>query len=84
MSRVLLLQGGRRCGRSKNLLPLLKYAQGNGWKVVQTNGGHLRFTKPERPIIHTCSTPSDWRAVRNALAMLTRADRVLLLETAHA
>ncbi|WP_256593452.1 hypothetical protein [Pseudomonas sp. 09C 129] len=83
MSRVVFLQGGRRCGRSKSLLPLLQYAQGNGWKVVQTNGGHLRFTKPERPIIHTSSTPSDWRAVLNALAMLARADRFVFLELSH-
>lgn len=76
MSRCLMVQGGRRCGRSKSMLPLLQYAQGNGWKVALTNGGHLRFTKPERPIIHTSSTPSDWRAVRNALAMLAKADRV--------
>ncbi|UYM63597.1 type II toxin-antitoxin system HicA family toxin [Pseudomonas aeruginosa] len=39
------------------------------------SGGHLRFTKAERPVIHTSSTPSDRRAVRNAVAMLARADR---------
>ena len=37
---------------------------------------YLRFTKPDRPIIHTSSTPSDWRASRNALAMLAKADRM--------
>lgn len=74
MSRSVVLQGGRRCGRGKNLLPLLLYARANGWKVVMTKGGHLRFTKPERPLIHTGSTPSDWRAVNNALSMLVRAD----------
>lgn len=84
MSRNLTIQGGRRCGRSKNLLPLLEYAQANGWKVALTNGGHLRFTKAERPIIHTSSTPSDWRAVRNALAMLARADRMTVVEIGRA
>ena len=83
MSRRLMVQGGRRCGRFKRLLPLLQYAQGNGWSVVYTNGGHLRFTKPERPIIHTSSTPSDWRAVRNALALLARADRMTVVELSH-
>ncbi|MDF5935355.1 type II toxin-antitoxin system HicA family toxin [Pseudomonas aeruginosa] len=52
-----------------------QYALANGWRVGLTNGGHLRFTKAERPVIHTSSTPSDWRAVRNAVAMLARADR---------
>ena len=83
MSRPLIVQSGRRCGRFKRLLPLLQYAQGNGWSVVYTNGGHLRFTKPERPIIHTSKTPSDWRAVRNALALLARADRMTVVELLH-
>ncbi|MER0727641.1 type II toxin-antitoxin system HicA family toxin [Pseudomonas aeruginosa] len=71
---MLILQSGRRCGRSKSL-QLIQYALANGWEVGLTNGGHLRFTKAERPVIHTSSTPSDWRAVRNAVAMLARADR---------
>ncbi|HCF1751898.1 TPA: hypothetical protein NH907_004404 [Pseudomonas aeruginosa] len=53
---MLILQSGRRCGRSKSLQPLLQYALANGWRVGLTNGGH-------------------WRAVRNAVAMLARADR---------
>lgn len=75
MSTCLVLQGGRRCGRSKGLFPLLQYAKSNGWTVSFTSGGHLRFTKPERPLIHTSSTPSDWRAGRNCLALLVKADR---------
>lgn len=54
--RMLILQSGRRCGRSKSLQPLLQYALANGWRVGLTNGGHLRFTKAERPVIHTSST----------------------------
>ncbi|TBU78198.1 hypothetical protein [Phytopseudomonas daroniae] len=73
MSRVLFITGGRRCG--KRLWPLFLYAKEFGWTVAKTNGGHLRITKPGRPIIHTSSTPSDRRAVHNALAMLVRADR---------
>jgi len=71
MSRQVVTTG-RRCG--KRLWTLFGYAQVNGWDVARTKGGHLRFTKPGRPIVHTSSTPSDWRAVRNALAMLARAD----------
>lgn len=81
MSTALIANGGRRVGKS--LLPLLSYAIHNGWKASRTNGGHLRFSKPGRPIIHTCSTPSDWRSVRNALAMLARADRASVQEVAH-
>jgi predicted RNA binding protein YcfA (HicA-like mRNA interferase family) len=72
MSRYVLITG-RRVGKSLGML--FVYAANNGWLVMRTNGGHLRFTKPGRPIIHTSSTPSDRRAWLNALAMLTRADR---------
>lgn len=85
MTRLPVIQGGRLCGRSlrKSLQPLLQYAQANGWAVARTNGGHLRFTKHGRPIIHTGSTPSDWRSLRNALAALARADRMVVVELPH-
>lgn len=72
MSRI-IISHGRRVG--KTLAMLFVYAANNDWQATRTNGGHLRFKKPGRPIIHTSSTPSDSRAVRNALAMLVRADR---------
>ncbi|MDG9854153.1 type II toxin-antitoxin system HicA family toxin [Pseudomonas nitroreducens] len=68
-----LINAPRRPG--KRLQALYTYAAMFGWAISRTNGGHLRFTKPGRPIIHTSSTPSDWRAPRNALAMLARAYR---------
>lgn len=71
MSHV--INATRRPG--KKLQALYTYAAIFGWSIRRTNGGHLRFTKPGRPIIHTSSTPSDWRTVRNAVAMLARADR---------
>lgn len=60
----------------KKLQALFIYAARFGWTISRTNGGHLRLSKPGRPFIHTSSTPSDWRAVRNAVAMLARADRM--------
>lgn len=81
MSR-LVITAGRRCG--KRLWPLFNYAKAHGWQITKTNGGHLRLTKPGRPIIHTSSTPSDWRAVRNAVAMLARADGYRVVEVANA
>jgi len=64
----------------KKLQALFTYAAQFGWTISRTNGGHLRLSKPGRPFIHTSSTPSDWRAVRNALAMLARADRMAVVE----
>lgn len=70
MNRVIVT--GRHTG--KTMFYLLSYAQQHGWKAEKTRGGHLRFSKPGRPLIHTGSTPSDWRSAKNALARLVRAD----------
>lgn len=67
------ITSGRRCGKS--LLHLLAYASSNGWTARRTRGGHVRFQKRGCAPVFTSSTPSDWRAYRNALAMLVRADR---------
>jgi len=73
MSKIILITG-QRCGKS--LLHLLAYAANNGWTARRTRGGHVRFQKLGCAPVFTSSTPSDWRAYRNALAMLVRADRV--------
>jgi len=59
----------------KRLRALIKFALGEGWKVVRTRGGHLLYTKLGCAPIYTSSTASDHRAERNALAQLRRADR---------
>ena len=57
------------------LKPLIDFAMREGWEVVRTPGGHLKFTKQGLPPIYTGSTASDHRASRNALARLRRFDR---------
>lgn len=59
----------------KRLLPLIEYALREGWEVVRTPGGHLKFTRAGLPPIFTSSTASDHRAGLNARAMLRRAQR---------
>ncbi len=59
----------------KRLLPLIEYALGEGWEVLRTQGGHLKFVKPGLPLIYTSATASDHRAIRNAHAMLRRTQR---------
>lgn len=65
--------GGRRCGKS--LVPLAAFARVHGWDMTWTRGGHLRFSKPGRQTVYASGTPGDWRSSRNAMAMLSRADR---------
>lgn len=59
----------------KRLRALIDFALGEGWRVVRTHGGHLKFTKPGCASIYTSSTASDHRAGLNARAQLRRADR---------
>jgi len=57
----------------KRLRPLIEYALSDGWQVVRTPGGHLKFTKSGLPPVFTGSTASDHRADRNGRAQLRRA-----------
>ncbi|TVO63277.1 hypothetical protein [Denitromonas ohlonensis] len=59
----------------KRLRALIDFALDEGWRVVRTHGGHLKFTKPGCASIYTSSTASDHRAGLNARAQLRRADR---------
>lgn len=59
----------------KRLRALIDFALGEGWRVVRTPGGHLKFSKPGCAPIYTSSTASDHRAGLNARAQLRRADR---------
>jgi hypothetical protein len=63
------------CRGHKRLRPLIEYALREGWQVVRTPGGHLKFTKVGLPPVFTGSTASDHRADRNARAQLRRAGR---------
>ena len=42
----------------KRLKPLIDLALKEGWSVVQTTGGNLRFIKQGLPAIYTCSSAS--------------------------
>lgn len=61
------------CRGHKRLRALIEYALSEGWQVVRTPGGHLKFTKAGLPPVYTGSTASDHRADRNARARLRRA-----------
>lgn len=63
------------CRGHKQLRALIDFALGEGWSVVRTSGGHLKFTKRGLTPIYTSATASDHRAGRNARAQLRRAER---------
>lgn len=59
----------------KRLKPLIDFAIEEGWTVVRTLGGHLKFTKQGLPPIYTGAPADDHRVDRNVLARLRRASR---------
>jgi hypothetical protein len=68
------MKGPIRTSR-ESLRMLVKFAIANGWRVRRTQRGHIKFSKCGLTPIFTASTPSDYRADRNAMARLRRADR---------
>jgi len=65
----------------KALQPLYDYAHAHGFQIGRTRNGHLRISKHGFPPVFTGSTPSDRRAVLNALARLKRVQRQSTGET---
>jgi len=51
---------------------LVEIAEAAGWRVEATGGNHLRWYGPEGHLIHSATTPSDWRAERNIASRLRR------------
>ena len=76
MGEEAAMASARELARGRERLrALIEFALGEGWRVVHTSGGHLKFTDPGCTAIYTSATASDHRADRNARAQLRRADR---------
>jgi hypothetical protein len=59
---------------------LIKLAAELGYSAEPTAGGHIRFVHPSGALVHSASTPSDHRALRNARADLRRELRARSIE----
>lgn len=68
-----------RAHRDGKFRRLVKAMRAQGWRVEITGGCHYRFVPPDplQPMVHTGSSPSDHRSVRNLEAQLRRAGLVL-------
>lgn len=54
---------------------LVRIARSRGWTVTQARRKrHWKFVSPDRtiPPVYTSSSPSDWRAARNARSVLRK------------
>ena len=59
----------------KDLKALIQAYRDKGWVIEKTNSQHWRFRGPRGELVHTSSTPSDWRAFQNMKAQLNREER---------
>jgi hypothetical protein len=58
---------------NKDVQALIDAAWDAGWYVLRTEGGHIKFMSTDRvSTVYTGSSPSDYRAVKNAQAELER------------
>jgi len=55
---------------------LLQWARHHGWKVSQTRGGHYCLVHQDGTSgpVYAPASASDWRSLRNTIAMLRRAE----------
>lgn len=61
------------CGK-KDLQEIRQKAEKHGWVIVYTNGGHLKWTLPNRGFFFSASTPSDWQAIRNIESQIRKVE----------
>jgi hypothetical protein len=58
---------------TKEMKRFIREAEDVGWRVEPTRSGHLAFYSPDgQNVIHTGSTPQDWRTYRNLRAEIQR------------
>lgn len=57
---------------------LIKMARQQGWEVKDSGGRHIKLVPPDKtkPIVTIARSASDWRAFKNALALMRRSGLV--------
>lgn len=55
------------------LRDLVEWAKALGFEVERTRGSHIRFRRPNTPLVSSSMTPSDHRAYMNTRSKLKRA-----------
>jgi hypothetical protein len=56
----------------KDMRKLIRQAEAQGWVVKYGGGGHLKFLAPGGGIVVSPGTASDYRSMRNHVALMKR------------
>jgi predicted RNA binding protein YcfA (HicA-like mRNA interferase family) len=62
----------------KELKVLEKQALNQGWRVLHSKGGHIKWVAPNGKIVFTSATPSDNRAIKNIQSNLKSAGLIIV------
>lgn len=62
---------------ASELKMLIKSAEKQHWKIVVSNGGHLKWVSPTGKVVFTSLTPSDQRALSNMKRDLKSAGLII-------
>jgi hypothetical protein len=62
---------------ASELNSLKKLAEAQEWKIVVSNGGHLKWMSPTGKVVFTSITPSDHRAMSNIRRDLKSAGLII-------
>jgi hypothetical protein len=62
---------------ASELNSLKKLAEAQEWKIVVSNGGHLKWMSPTGKVVFTSITPSDHRALSNIRRDLKSAGLII-------
>lgn len=64
----------RSFGSNPDLRDFLRWAGKRGWTATNTNGGHIKYTKPGCPPVFGARSPSDRRGLKNLRSMIERIE----------
>lgn len=62
---------------ASEITTLIKVAEAQKWKVVVSNGGHLKWVSPVGKVVFTSISPSDHRALNNMRRDLKSAGLII-------
>ena len=67
----------RKISNNRELQKIMRVAVSEGWRLEKSNGGHIKWIRPDGFIYFSSQTPSDVRAIYKIRAALRKAGLTL-------